>query len=98
MLAGNYGEAGALELFGRDLPPVASGHMSFRYWRPQVQGRQALLIGFSRSDAGFCRDYRLVGSIRMPVDNEERGQPIARCTLEQSLAQIWPQVLNLYAD
>jgi hypothetical protein len=31
----------------------------------------------------------------MPVDNEERGQPIARCTLDGSLAQVWPQILAL---
>ena len=33
----------------------------------------------------------------MPVDNEERGQPIARCTLDGGLAEIWPQVLDVYA-
>jgi len=92
----NYGEAGALELFGRDLPPVASGDVTFRYWRPKVDGRRALLVGLSKSDADFCRDYRIVARIAMPVDNEERGQPIARCTLDGSLATVWPRVLALY--
>src|SRR5439155_12176692 len=40
----NYGEAGALELFGRGLPPTASGDVTFRYWRPNVEGRRALLV------------------------------------------------------
>jgi len=31
----------------------------------------------------------------MPVDNEERGEPIARCTLTGSLTQVWPQVVRL---
>ena len=48
VLASNYGEAGALELFGHNLPPIASGHVSFRYWRPAVGGRAALLVGFTR--------------------------------------------------
>jgi hypothetical protein len=91
----NYGEAGALELFGRDLPPVASGDVTFRYWRPKVDGRRALLVGLSKSDADFCRDYRIVARIAMPVDNEERGRPIARCTLDGSLASVWPRVLAL---
>jgi 4-amino-4-deoxy-L-arabinose transferase-like glycosyltransferase len=95
VLASNYGEAGALELFGRNLPPVASGDVSFRYWRPSVVGRRALLIGFAKHDASFCHGYRLVGRIAMPVDNEERGSPIARCTLNASLAQIWPRILAL---
>jgi hypothetical protein len=96
VIAANYGEAGALELFGRSLPPVASGHVSFRYWRPIVEGRHALLVGISAAAAGFCRGYRAVGSITMPVDNEERGRPIARCTLADSLSRIWPRLLAIY--
>jgi 4-amino-4-deoxy-L-arabinose transferase-like glycosyltransferase len=91
----NYGEAGALELFGRDLPPVASGDVTFRYWRPKVDGRRALLVGFSKGDADFCRGYRVVARIAMPVDNDERGRPIARCALDGSLASVWPRVLAI---
>jgi hypothetical protein len=94
----NYGEAGALELFGHDLPPVASGHVTFRYWRPQVAGRRAVVVGFTRADADFCRGYRVVARIRMPVENEERGRPIARCTLAEGLAQVWPQILAEYGS
>ena len=89
----NYGEAGALELFGHDLPPVASGHVTFRYWRPPVNGRNALLVGLTRQDARFCRGYRVVGRIAMPVDNEERGRPLARCTLRSTLTSLWPQIV-----
>jgi Dolichyl-phosphate-mannose-protein mannosyltransferase len=97
ILAQNYGEAGALELFGRGLPPVASGHVTFRYWRPDVTGRQALLVGFSRGDAAvFCNGYRVVAKIAMPVDNDERGAPVARCTLDGSLAAVWPRILSRY--
>jgi len=96
VLALNYGEAGALELFGQDLPPVASGHVTFRYWRPQVTGRDALLVGFTRADADFCSGYRRVARIKMPVDNEERGRPIARCTLDGTLAEVWGELLRSY--
>jgi hypothetical protein len=95
VVTSNYGEAGALELFGRGLPPVASGEVTFRYWRPRVSGRRAVLVGFTPGEAGFCRGYQAVARIQMPVDNEERGQPIARCTLDGSLAQVWPQILTL---
>jgi hypothetical protein len=94
VLASNYGEAGAVELFAHHLPPVASGHVTFRYWRPRVTGRRALLIGFTRAQAGFCHDYQIVGRIAMPVANEERGQPLARCQLDRSLKQVWPQILR----
>jgi hypothetical protein len=97
VLAMNYGEAGALELFGRNLPPVASADVTFRYWRPHVSGRSALLVGFTRNEAGFCHGYRLLGRIAMPVDNEERGRPIARCTLNESLDQLWPRIVSSYS-
>jgi hypothetical protein len=92
----NYGEAGALELFGHDLPPVASGHVSFRYWRPAINGRRTLLVGLTKQQARFCHNYRIVGRIAMPVANEERGRPLASCTLNNSLAALWPQILRLY--
>jgi hypothetical protein len=95
VVTSNYGEAGALELFGHGLPPVASGHVTFRYWRPQVSGQRAVLVGFAPGEASFCRGYQPVARIRMPVDNEERGQPIARCTLDGSLAEVWPQIVAL---
>jgi hypothetical protein len=94
VIAHNYGEAGALQVLGYHLPPIASAHVSFRYWRPSVKGRQALLVNFTRTDAaGLCHNYRLVARITMPIDNEERGSPIARCTLNKSLTAAWPQLI-----
>jgi hypothetical protein len=97
VIARNYGEAGALERFGHGLPPVASGHVTFRYWRPDVKGRNAVLVGFDAADAlKFCTSYTLLAHVRMPVDNEERGAPIARCKLSDSLARVWPAVVAGY--
>jgi Dolichyl-phosphate-mannose-protein mannosyltransferase len=89
----NYGEAGALELFGRGLPPVASADVTMRYWRPQVSGRRALVIGYSRPTADFCSGYRIVARISAADDSDEGGQPIARCTLLSTLAHVWPSIL-----
>jgi hypothetical protein len=83
-------------MFGKGLPPVASAHVTFRFWRPHVRGRRALLVGFHRANAGFCAGYRVVGHVEMPVDNEERGREIASCRLAGSLASVWPKVLALY--
>ena len=55
-----------------------------------------VLVGFAPGEASFCRGYQAVARIQMPVDNEEGGQPIARCTLDGSLAQVWPQILVQY--
>jgi 4-amino-4-deoxy-L-arabinose transferase-like glycosyltransferase len=92
IVAANYGEAGALDLFGHGLPPVASGDVTMRYWRPRVTGRQAVVIGYSRRTATFCTGYNVVARIRT-VDSDERGNAIARCTLRGTLAGVWPQVV-----
>jgi Dolichyl-phosphate-mannose-protein mannosyltransferase len=115
VLTRNYGEAGALLMFGRpsvsqgrsvvtqasvdagSMPPVASGHVTFQFWRPDVQGRRALLVGFRQPLAqSFCHDYRVLAHVQMPVANEERGREIASCVLNGSLASVWPNVLALY--
>lgn len=93
IIAANYGEAGALELFGHGLPPVASGDVTMRYWRPQVTGRRALVVGYPRRAADFCAGFRLVARISTPRGSDERGNPIARCMLDGTLAQVWPRIV-----
>jgi Dolichyl-phosphate-mannose-protein mannosyltransferase len=95
IVADNYGQAGALELFGRHLPPVASADVTMRYWRPQVAGRRTLVVGYSRDAARFCSGYRLLARISSADDSDEGGQPIARCTLRGTLAQVWPSIVAL---
>ena len=93
IVAANYGEAGALELFGQRLPPVASVDVTMRYWRPAVSGRRALLIGYSRRSADFCTSYSLVAHVTTPHGSNERDEPIARCTLEDTLAHVWHRIV-----
>jgi Dolichyl-phosphate-mannose-protein mannosyltransferase len=93
IVADNYGEAGALEVFGHRLPPVASAAVTMRYWRPQSSGRRALVVGYSRNAARFCSDYRVLARISSANDSDEGGQPIARCTLRGTLAQVWPTIV-----
>ena len=93
IVAENYGEAGALKLFGRGLPPVASADVTMRYWRPQAAGRRALVVGYSRRAARFCSGYRVLARISSADDSDEGGQPIARCTLRGALAQVWPSIV-----
>jgi 4-amino-4-deoxy-L-arabinose transferase-like glycosyltransferase len=94
IVASNYGEAGALRLFGRGLPPVGSGQVTMRYWRPRVTGREALVIGFSRGTASFCSGYRVVAAVTTK-DSDEQGTELARCTLRGPLSRVWPQIVAL---
>ncbi len=93
IVTSNYGEAGALDVLGHDLPPVASADVTMRYWRPRATGRSALVVGYSQAGAGFCTGYRLVARISSANDSDEGGEPIARCTLRGTLAQVWPSIV-----
>lgn len=53
IFAGNYGEAGALEFFGRSrgLPPVISGHNNYFFWGPgNCTGEVLITVGVSGED------------------------------------------------
>ena len=95
IVADNYGEAGALDLFGRNLPPVASADVTMRYWRPRVTGLRALLVGYAARAAGFCSGYRVVARISTADDSDEGGEPIARCTLRAPLGTVWPAIVAM---
>ncbi len=95
VLAGNYGEASALEHYGprRGLPLVLSGHLSWQYWRPKrLDQRFALVVGY---DPGFlgkvCSSWRTLATIdnRWHIANEERGRTIDACTLKRPLGELW---------
>jgi hypothetical protein len=92
----NYGEAGAVEYFGRDLslPPAISAHNSYWLWGPgRCTGEVLVVIGGRRErlDELFA-DVRLGGVSRcadcMPYENDlsiwiGRG-------LKQPIAELWP--------
>jgi len=69
IVAGNYGEAGALALLGGpELPPVYSGHNSVWDWGPPDDGRTTTILVTDQSNAGdYYRPWlgpcRLAGTI-----------------------------------
>jgi hypothetical protein len=97
VMARNYGEAGALRLYGRGLGPVLSGHLSFQYWRPaQLPQRYALTVGYDAAALDrICRRWRPLGRIenRWHLANEERGRLIAACTLRAPLGVLWKRFI-----
>lgn len=84
IFTGNYGEASALEIWGRGrLPPVLSGHNNYWLWGP---GHAPDATVISVGAAGQLRPYfascRRLATFRSPqgVDNDENGTPIDVCT------------------
>jgi 4-amino-4-deoxy-L-arabinose transferase-like glycosyltransferase len=84
ILTANYGEAGALTLFGTDLPPVVSGHNSFADWGPPAEERDVTVLVGGWSTArlagmlGLCRVVDVVDN-GLGIDNEEQGLAVHVC-------------------
>jgi MFS family permease len=100
ILARNYGEAGALDFYGRDLPPVVSGHNQYGLWGTRGLNPN-VVIAINRDPdevEANCREAVVLGRFGGPfVMPFEDDAPITLCRgLHPSLAEIWPQVKFYY--
>lgn len=96
ILASNYGEAAAIDVYGRGLPPALSGNNNYYLWGPRGYDG-ALVIGVDESAADWsslCDSVREVGRFgsspyAMPY---EVNRPIVICrNMHPPLAQLWPR-------
>ncbi len=101
ILTNNYGEAAALELLGRGLPPVYSGHNGFWYWGPPPTGRTVVVHVGDWTPADWspyfvgCRTVAHIDN-GLGINNQEQGQAISVCKgLREPWAAIWPKLRQL---
>lgn len=100
VVTGNYGEAGALELYGSPVP-VYSGHNGFADWGPPPEALTGpvVVIGWG-TDPGWAQGCREVARVDngLGVENEEQGGPVLVCDGPRGTwAQVWEQVRHLSA-
>jgi hypothetical protein len=98
VVADNYGEAGALDLFGAKygLPPALSGHNNYWLWGPRGYSGEVLIV-LGRGRADLERDFAsvtLADSVRcehcMPY---ERDLPVWICRgLHVPLREAWARM------
>ena len=95
----NYGQAGAIDLFGPKygLPPAISGHQSYFLWGPHGYTGESMIVMEGRQDdlerrfASVQKVARAEHPYSMPYEHFD----IYYCRgLKQPLAEIWPQVKN----
>jgi hypothetical protein len=98
----NYGEAGAIDLYGPryGLPPVISAHLTYFYWKPAHIHEQTVIVvgGWKELLAPLFADVRPAGVIgnAFGVRNAEVGRFIFVCRRPRtSLDQAWAS-LQLY--
>ena len=96
----NYGEASALTLYGRGLPPVYSGHNGYADWGPPPDSKQvSVVVGFGPNEQFSTRGTgcTLETKITNPwgLDNQEQGAPVSVCTgLRNPWSKIWPGLVH----
>ncbi len=94
IFAWNYGEAAAIDVFGRapGLPRAMSGGAQFFLWGPQGDPRQLILVNIDRDAwAGRCGDLREVARFgdrfAMPYEDD---RPIYLCRdLTRPIGMLW---------
>jgi hypothetical protein len=97
VLAGNYGEAGAIDYYGPalGLPKALSGHNSYFYWGPRGYSGACMIIFGERSQE-FIRYF---GAVQITATSSspysmpnERTIPIYVCRKPIApLAELWPR-------
>ena len=93
--ASNYGEAGAIDLFGKKygLPAAISTHNNYWFWGPGDKPGQILLVvgGSLKNYEELYGDVRQIASVPQSY-GPESGTPIFLCRKpKRSLREYWPE-------
>ena len=98
IVAGNYGEAGAIDRYGPalGLPGAFSGHNSFWWWGPPTPSTgTAIIVGFGDGARPYLMRYfasvQRAATIHNTygVQNDEEGLPVWLCRDQRSP---WPRI------
>jgi len=97
IFANNYGEAGAVNLFGPryGLPRAISAHQSHYFWGPQGYTGEVLIVLQDRRERmeEVCTSVEQAGEHFHPWGMAEENGPIFVCRgLKWPLAEIWPKL------
>lgn len=95
IFASNYGEAAAIDVYGRDLPPALSGNNQYYLWGPRgYDGSVVIAVNVDPAVwSRFCDSARTVATFgdspyALPY---ETGRPIVLCRgMHPPLARLWP--------
>ncbi len=95
ILTGNYGEAGAIDMFGPKygLPTALSEHQTYFYWGTHgFTGNNLITLQYGADDLSrMCDSVEQVGVHFEKWGMEEENQPIYFCRgLKTPLAETWP--------
>lgn len=96
IFASNYGEAGAIDVLGTNLPPALSGNNQYYLWGPRnYDGSVVIAVNVDPAKwSRWCDSLRVVAHFGSSpyVMPREHDKPIFVCRgMHPPLAQLWPQ-------
>ena len=97
IFAGNYGEAGAIDLFGEryNLPKAISSHQSYYLWgHRDYDGSVVIILGDEKEDAEeFCESVEQRTRVGVPLAMEEENFDILICRgLKEPFPELWKKI------
>jgi hypothetical protein len=97
ILAGNYGEAGAIDFFGSryNLPKAISGHQSYYLWGPRhYTGEVLIILGASKEKAEqYCESVEEKTEVNHPYSPSYEKYKIIVCRqTKQPLPEVWSKL------
>ena len=97
ILAGNYGEASAIDFFGPryGLPNAISAHQNYYFWGPrQYTGESLIQLQWPLANARrWCHDVQEGPTLNPQYGMGEEHYTILICHgLKEPLAQTWPKL------
>ena len=97
ILCGNYGEAGALQFLGHNLPPVISGHNNYFVWGPHKATGEVVIAVFQATLADMRDNYNQVtpvGSLDVPYAMPPEREAIIFLARDRkrNLTADWPDL------
>jgi len=102
IVTGNYGEAGAVAILGRErgLPAAYSGHNAYGLWGPPPEGSgPAIVVGYGEERmASAFTGCRVVATVDNGINapTEEQGQHVWVCDGPRgSWGAAWPHLVHL---
>ncbi len=95
----NYGQAGAIDLFGPalGLPPAISGHLSYFLWGPRGYTGEVMIVLDDKRETleRLFRSVELAGHVFHPYSMPYQHFDVFVCRgPRQSMAALWPRVKN----
>jgi hypothetical protein len=95
----NYGQAGAIDLFGPKygLPPAISAHMNYFFWGPRDYTGESMIVmqGQQKDLERYYTSVEKVASVYHPYSMPYEHFDIYYCRgLKWPLREIWPKVRN----